>query len=598
MATFYAEKEKSPQVMGTLGFSPVKIIGDVVVKQGKYLGYSVPDTKVAAVKNLLNDQKIDFSVVKSESLQLALSPEAELLSEGRGISLQKAKTLSKAVLQFLDAAGTAMGRATHYNTKEEQAAAELYIHNELLSLDRGLYGLLLTIDGNTEHSIITGVKNLLKTQRKESTLLSKEQEINLLGYLSTIVSVPRELKLFFSLTKKGERVNNKKTRRLIWKYVLGSDNIEFWSVKYRKKLKAALTHSWGVRMTMAIKNILSKIPTGITLSEKENKIIEKYITRHCHRTQEDKVVDCVSFILGNENLRNPSVELLHSYIGAKTNINEGRNLPMQTLEGIRSVFHKDTVTHGQVMELTKKQFTEKEKMQVQEQAKRHSKPGKKIKVSFNPMAQTIENLYIYAYDQGMTREINDAITAKAKKIAQSFPVKYRKIAVVLDASRSMFGEKTQKLKPMASSLAIKDILMHVAEETTLFMAGGKHRDGLIEPASETNIASSLLDAFESEPQAIFVITDGYENAPAGRVNELMSAVRKTGNEIPVYQLSPVMAAESDGIKSLSEDFVPKMPVGKPEGIGVALLKSSLQADPARGIVSLIKMADARARLLT
>src|SRR5688572_13692066 len=45
-----------------------------------------------------------------------------------------------AVLSFLDAAVTATGRETFYNTREEQLAAEKAIHQAAFALDRGLYG--------------------------------------------------------------------------------------------------------------------------------------------------------------------------------------------------------------------------------------------------------------------------------------------------------------------------------------------------------------------------------------------------------------------------------------------------------------------------
>ena len=52
---------------------------------------------------------------------------------------------------------------------------------------------------------------------------------------------------------------------------------------------------------------------------------------------------------------------------------------------------------------------------------------------------------------------------------------------------------------------------------------------------------------------VFVLTDGYENAPAGRFAEVVRAVRQMGVETPIHQFSPVFAAEARGIRSLCGD---------------------------------------------
>ncbi len=87
---------------------------------------------------------------------------------------------------------------------------------------------------------------------------------------------------------------------------------------------------------------------------------------------------------------------------------------------------------------------------------------------------------------------------------------------------------------------------------------------------------------------VFVLTDGYENAPAGRFAEVVRAVRRMGVETPIHQFSPVFAAEARGIRSLCE-AVPGLPVSKPEAIGLGLLKVLFEADVDRGAAALLGM---------
>lgn len=60
--------------------------------------------------------------------------------------------LAQAALSFLDTASTAFGRATAYNEREANQAAELAVHDALLKQDRGLYALLLTLPGVTDRA--------------------------------------------------------------------------------------------------------------------------------------------------------------------------------------------------------------------------------------------------------------------------------------------------------------------------------------------------------------------------------------------------------------------------------------------------------------
>jgi hypothetical protein len=101
----------------------------------------------------------------------------------------------------------------------------------------------------------------------------------------------------------------------------------------------------------------------------------------------------------------------------------------------------------------------------------------------------------------------------------------------------------------------------------------------------------LLIVLEAEPDAVFVISDGYENAPAGRFEEVLHLVRNQAKiDTPVYHLNPVAASESKlGVKQLSKD-VSVMAVSNPESIGLTLFISMLESDPKRGIEGIVATA--------
>jgi hypothetical protein len=75
------------------------------------------------------------------------------------------KETGKIVCNFLDVATTSFGRSTHYNTREEQQAAELSAHDALLAVSRDLYAVFMALPGALDRAVQMGMKKLLSTQR-------------------------------------------------------------------------------------------------------------------------------------------------------------------------------------------------------------------------------------------------------------------------------------------------------------------------------------------------------------------------------------------------------------------------------------------------
>ena len=166
-------------------------------------------------------------------------------------------------------------------------------------------------------------------------------------------------------------------------------------------------------------------------------------------------------------------------------------------------------------------------------------------------------MYVYAYEMGLTDAIRDELTRKAQTIADRLPVRFEHAAILLDVSASMMGHDTQAMRPISVALTLRDVLAETAERSTIVTSDGRVAPTaeLIEPAGDTSLAAGLITLLKREPDVVFVLTDGYENAPAGRFAEVIRAVRRMGVETPIHQFSPVFAAETRGVRSLS-DAVP------------------------------------------
>ena len=117
-------------------------------------------------------------------------------------------------------------------------------------------------------------------------------------------------------------------------------------------------------------------------------------------------------------------------------------------------------------------------------------------------------------------------------------------------------------------------------------------DGVTEVSGSTCLAEALLDVLDTDNEldAVYIITDGYENAPAGRTHEVISKLRKMGIDIPIFQVTPVMASETAGVRSISS-YVSPMPVTRPEGIALASVRALIeQGQLEQGISGLMQVA--------
>jgi hypothetical protein len=482
--------------------------------------------------------------------------------------------VGRAVLAFLDLAGTATGQATFYNTQAEQQAAEEAVHQTVFTINRGLYALLLTLPGVTHHALQVGMQRLLDTPAAQpGSFLTGEQETQVIHHLAANLPPQRLFKLFGMLQER--RINNRRTRRLILRSILSSRKLAYWAVKYRSKLRQALRHAWGVGVSQAVK--------AMAVQGDERHGGAKHVLPYlADGTAREEAFQSLAFILGGQ--RDFTVPILRSFTAAKRDLDQGSLLPTEVLYGIRSVYHKET-PKSRVLELTQQNLTQGQKLAVQAAAEKQQ-----VAVNFDPVKQDTVKLYVYALERGITPEIRDALDAKAQQSAQRLPLRYGRIAIVVDTSASMAGTAQAKHRPLAIALGLRDLLAAAATERAVVLAtqGSFDAFGLIHPCGDTSLATAVLAAFQTEPDALFLLTDGYENAPSGRVDEVLRAVRGLGIRTPVFQISPVAASEAAGVRSLSTEAA-VLPVSQPDKLGLALVRAALTQDVEQGILGLLKV---------
>lgn len=511
---------------------------------------------------------------------------------GLNISPAFAGDVKAAVLSFIDTALVNTGQGTFYNKKSDQLIALHAVHDAVFKVNRGLYASMLCLPGVLDLSKQIGFTKMLEDGQTgvEESLLTREQENIIIAMLSRNIRPSALMRQFEQIAKK--KINNSRTKRFILGTILSSNNLPLWVVKYRPKIRSALTHVWGRKMSSAIKYILMKNVASRT--DKENSILRSYIDKYASKANTSltpsDMYQCICFVLGGRIGSRYTVPILAQRIDAREDLSKGKDLPIEILDGIRTRYHKGT-SKAKALDVAKGSMTETQKRRVQNQAKEAG-----VEIKMDATRQDIVSLYVYSYAMGMTREIRKAIDAKARSIGFSFPLKYKNVGIVLDSSKSMFGTEQQKCRPISVALSMRDVLQSVADKyITVTTAGDPDDYGMINPRGDTSIAEALLRLIDRDMEfdAIYLITDGYENAPAGRTAEVIEKLKEIGYNTPLFQVSPVMSAETATVKALSP-HVATMPVLNPEGIALAVFKAAITSDISSGIQT---MLDSTRRIL-
>lgn len=501
----------------------------------------------------------------------------EVKSRLQHIPEKRLPDLGKALLKLIDTAVTATPKGSFYNDEKESVTATKDVHRAVFDEDRGLYALSLLVPGVLDWSKQLAAVSLLDNPPNGAAFLSAQEEWMVLERLVYTLPIQRRLKLFVAM--KDLRVNNSRTRKIILDGIVRDPQIEWHALKYRRKLRAAITHALGKRRASIIRSILDK--PGQSRTSDENDIL--YSNLNALSTIMLSVQDSISFILGNKAKH---VESLIRYDEANSNPELLKDLPPEVAEGKRSTFFPQ-VAISRVVEQTKDKMTKNQVINSQRSAAR-----KGVEVAFDPAKYDSFRLYLYAYEQGMDAKIAQALEKNAIKTAEKLSLRFPRLAIILDTSASMAGSGTQRMRPMALALALRDTLLQTAEKAAVYSSSPAATGSLPVPQGDTALAKLFLMAMESnEFDAVIVISDGYENSPAGRFNEVVTRLRQMGVETPVYQFSPVFAAESSGVRKLASG-VPVMAVPPDiKAIESGFMRIALESDFYQGISMLANSVD-------
>lgn len=520
-------------------------------------------------------------------------------------------TIKINLIEGLTIASGSKSSATYYHSKDEQLKAirsqvkNMYKLSKELPLivgaQKGVTGkflseVLLNEFKNTQRG---GACNIVNPIDWYDNGLSDKAILTAIENLNQDSGFPYVLRLFIDL--KNEKVNNERTRKIILGFIWGQANLEFYSVKYRNKIAEILKHVYGIKKTSILLSIAQKqvMTNGLYDSDKElsiaNDLILKYFVGDSNSLRAFKIL---LFLFKRDNgveYDTQEFPILSEYQKAKTDIRNISVIPEEVLLGLISdVKHPQyhTMWSSDIQkEATKAMIRKNVTVTSVNQQVRQTKSSAKLGVQKNVDVQKATDflaLYKTGYETTFTNELKTAIDKLAeKKKIQGFH--YENLGIIIDKSNSMKGHKNEsKNTPRAIADFTARVLSKSAKDAKFTETEGEI----------TDLASAFIWNLQKEDpskpyDAIFILTDGYENAYDGLTNEVISIWQaETGRNIPIFQISPITGAEmGSNVRKIGENVV-TMAINNPIAIQPQISARLLEIDTKRWLENQVSALEA------
>ncbi|MFI6734889.1 hypothetical protein ACIBI9_18330 [Nonomuraea sp. NPDC050451] len=166
---------------------------------------------------------------------------------------------------------------------------------------------------------------------------------------------------------------------------------------------------------------------------------------------------------------------------------------------------------------------------------------------------------VHLYQGGPAAELRPALAGYVAEATRGLPRLAGHVAVVLDTSGSMRGYGDREWAVMSQAAALKLVLAEVCERlttvesaevrerlTTVESAEVRERLTTVESAEgATDLATRLLDALDTRPDLVVIVTDGYENVMPGDLARVVATLPRAGVTTPVVLCQATFTAGDD-----------------------------------------------------
>ncbi|CAM3316479.1 hypothetical protein [Stackebrandtia soli] len=448
------------------------------------------------------------------------------------------------VLLFVNAAVAATGQREFYDGAEEQSMSLDFLHDYMHVNYRELYTSCLAL-GVNDHNAALIIRRLLRTPT-DCPSPSRPLEGRLIAGRLAEMAPQRAYRLFEGLAR--DRVNNRRTRAIIREWIAARPDPFLDVVKYRNGARVA--------------------------------------ARHAHLDFADERVPHARergrFLFPGKQHKPYRSELLNSWLAAHYSKSAVYDLPFSIAEGFAA---RHGIPRAAFLERMRSRMTRLERLRLNDSAGKVGVDTRGLRnASLTRVASYVLGMPV---EERIERraELTDALNAAAHRATRGTPFSdVRRVVAVLDDSYSSFGSPDKRNRPLAVTLATHLLLAASAPEYTGLWLSGRTDALLSVPSGATSLGTRIVDALELRPDLLVIVSDGWDNAPAGLAQAVLHTWRRRldpDRATTVVHLNPVYNA--------SEYTVRRLATGVPT-VGIR------DAEDAPTLIELARFADGRVGL--
>ncbi len=309
------------------------------------------------------------------------------------------------------------------------------------------------------------------------------------------------------------KINNRRTRAVVKRFLTSRRDPVFDAVKYRSKYRAAAAH------------------THLKLAGEFGPFL--FELRRKQRVFQ--------------------TELFETFRQAHYSAKAVYKLPFTVAE---SLAERHGVPRDVFLKNIEKKMTAAEKLRFQSSARRTK--GAKLNIDLGRAPLTRLALYVLSLPcderQQRREELHEALRQAAQRALRAARLKMACVAAVLDASYSASGSSQKRRRPLAVALAASYLLAAAAGTYRAFWTPRRDPSGdepvfdelFVQARGQTALADPLLDALDWRPDLIVIVSDGFENDPPCGTAEIARVYRDRIDpqlKIEIIHVNPVFDAE-------------------------------------------------------
>lgn len=418
------------------------------------------------------------------------------------------RTQREDIVHFLNACYACTGQREFYENANSQRVSLDFLHQYVLVNYRSIYA----------RSLAVGINHFNQAQIILRLLASGKEAVQNEGALiaRALATMPpqRAWKTLRDARRLG--INNRRTRAIARDYLRGRDAV-FDCVKYRNKVKAVACHN----------HLHLPGEAGRFLFENRVAVFQTPLFEQVRRAWH-------------------SAEAVYE-------------LPFTVAEGLAA---KHRIPREQFLARIQSRMTQAEKLRMQKTA------DVEIDLGRSPLTK----LALYALSLSeLTEEVLSAIQRAAERLLHRTPLALGKVATVLDNSYSTSGTQEKKRRPLGVAWAVDRVLAAASREYRAFWThpfeGAKP-----EARGATDLSTPILDALETSPGLLVIVSDAVENDPPGGASAVLKFWQShfdPKSRVTIVHFNPVFSASDYAPRALAEG-VPTVGLRDAESLPTAL----------------------------